>query len=75
MVVRNGLDRSHLASDAIDRVAQRGYLAAYAKQATRNNGHGAPPRPRRRLSTRAREKTVHVDLVGPDAPVGLQHVG
>jgi xylulose-5-phosphate/fructose-6-phosphate phosphoketolase len=36
MVVRNGLDRFHLASDVIDRVPQLGYLAAYAKQALRD---------------------------------------
>ena len=36
MVVRNGLDRFHLASDVIDRLPQRGYLAAYAKQALRD---------------------------------------
>jgi len=32
MVVRNDLDRFHLASDVIDRVPKLGYLAAHAKQ-------------------------------------------
>ena len=36
MVVRNDLDRFHLASDVIDRLPQLGYLAAYAKQALRD---------------------------------------
>jgi xylulose-5-phosphate/fructose-6-phosphate phosphoketolase len=36
MVVRNDLDRYHLASDVIDRVPKLGYLAAYAKQAIRD---------------------------------------
>jgi xylulose-5-phosphate/fructose-6-phosphate phosphoketolase len=36
MVVRNDLDRFHLASDVIDRLPQLGYLAAYAKQAMRD---------------------------------------
>jgi xylulose-5-phosphate/fructose-6-phosphate phosphoketolase len=36
MVVRNDLDRFHLASDVIDRVPKLGYLAAYAKQAMRD---------------------------------------
>ncbi len=36
MVVRNDLDRFHLASDVIDRVPKLGYLAAYAKQALRD---------------------------------------
>ncbi len=36
MVVRNDLDRFHLASDVIDRVPQLGYMAAYAKQALRD---------------------------------------
>jgi xylulose-5-phosphate/fructose-6-phosphate phosphoketolase len=36
MVVRNDLDRFHLASDVIDRVPQLGYMAAYAKQAMRD---------------------------------------
>jgi phosphoketolase len=36
MVVRNGLDRFHLASDVVDRLPQLGYLAAYAKQAMRD---------------------------------------
>ena len=37
MVVRNDLDRFHLASDVIDRVPKLGYMAAYAKQAMRDN--------------------------------------
>jgi xylulose-5-phosphate/fructose-6-phosphate phosphoketolase len=36
MVVRNDLDRFHLASDVIDRLPQLGYIAAYAKQALRD---------------------------------------
>jgi xylulose-5-phosphate/fructose-6-phosphate phosphoketolase len=36
MVVRNNLDRFHLASDVIDRLPKLGYLAAYAKQALRD---------------------------------------
>ncbi|HUK07784.1 MAG TPA: phosphoketolase family protein [Stellaceae bacterium] len=36
MVVRNDLDRFHLASDVIDRVPKLGYLAAYVKQALRD---------------------------------------
>jgi xylulose-5-phosphate/fructose-6-phosphate phosphoketolase len=36
MVVRNDLDRFHLAGDVIDRVPKLGYLAAYAKQALRD---------------------------------------
>ncbi len=36
MVVRNDLDRFHLASDVIDRVSKLGYLAAYARQALRD---------------------------------------
>jgi xylulose-5-phosphate/fructose-6-phosphate phosphoketolase len=36
MVVRNALDRFHLATDVIDRLPQLGYLAAYAKQALRD---------------------------------------
>jgi xylulose-5-phosphate/fructose-6-phosphate phosphoketolase len=36
MVVRNDLDRYHLAADVIDRLPQLGYLAAYAKQELRN---------------------------------------
>ncbi|HWE72757.1 MAG TPA: phosphoketolase family protein [Stellaceae bacterium] len=36
MVVRNELDRFHLASDVIDRLPQLGYVAAYAKQAIRD---------------------------------------
>jgi xylulose-5-phosphate/fructose-6-phosphate phosphoketolase len=36
MVVRNDLDRFHLASDVIDRVPKLGYLAAYAKQTMRD---------------------------------------
>jgi xylulose-5-phosphate/fructose-6-phosphate phosphoketolase len=36
MVVRNELDRYHLASDVIDRLPKLGYLAAYAKQALRD---------------------------------------
>jgi xylulose-5-phosphate/fructose-6-phosphate phosphoketolase len=36
MVVRNDLDRFHLASDVIDRLPKLGYLAAYAKQALRD---------------------------------------
>jgi xylulose-5-phosphate/fructose-6-phosphate phosphoketolase len=36
MVVRNDLDRFHLASDVIDRLPRLGYLAAYAKQALRD---------------------------------------
>jgi xylulose-5-phosphate/fructose-6-phosphate phosphoketolase len=36
MVVRNDLDRFHLAMDVIDRLPQLGYTAAYAKQAFRD---------------------------------------
>ncbi len=36
MVVRNDLDRFHLAGDVIDRVPKLGYMAAYAKQAMRD---------------------------------------
>ncbi len=36
MVVRNNLDRYHLAADVIDRVPKLGYVAAYAKQAIRD---------------------------------------
>ena len=36
MVVRNDLDRFHLASDVVDRVPKLGYMAAYAKQAMRD---------------------------------------
>jgi xylulose-5-phosphate/fructose-6-phosphate phosphoketolase len=36
MVVLNDLDRFHLAADAIDRLPQLGYRAAYAKQAIRD---------------------------------------
>ena len=36
MVVRNDLDRYHLASDVIDRLPKLGYIAAYAKQALRD---------------------------------------
>jgi XFP C-terminal domain len=36
MVVRNDLDRFHLASDVIDRVPKLGYMAAYAKPALRD---------------------------------------
>ena len=36
MVVRNDLDRFHLASDVIDRVPKLRYLAAYAKQGMRD---------------------------------------
>ncbi len=36
MVVRNDLDRFHLASDVIDRLPTLGYLAAYARQALRD---------------------------------------
>src|ERR1700737_3688940 len=36
MVVRNDLDRFHLAADVIDRVPKLGYMAAYAKQALRD---------------------------------------
>jgi xylulose-5-phosphate/fructose-6-phosphate phosphoketolase len=36
MVVRNDLDRFHLASDVIDRLPKLGYMAAYAKQAMRD---------------------------------------
>ena len=36
MVVRNDLDRFHLASDVIDRLPKLGYMAAYAKQALRD---------------------------------------
>jgi len=35
MVVLNDLDRFHLVADVIDRVPKLGYLAAYAKQTTR----------------------------------------
>lgn len=34
--VRNDLDRFHLAADAIERVPQLGYAAAYAKQEIRD---------------------------------------
>jgi xylulose-5-phosphate/fructose-6-phosphate phosphoketolase len=37
MVVRNDLDRFHLVADVIDRVPKLGYLAAYTKQAVRDN--------------------------------------
>jgi xylulose-5-phosphate/fructose-6-phosphate phosphoketolase len=36
MVVRNDLDRFHLAEDVIDRLPKLGYVAAYAKQALRD---------------------------------------
>ncbi len=36
MVVRNDLDRFHLAADVIDRLPRLGYTAAYAKQAIRD---------------------------------------
>jgi len=36
MVVRNDLDRFHLAGDVIDRVPKLGYIAAYTKQAIRD---------------------------------------
>jgi xylulose-5-phosphate/fructose-6-phosphate phosphoketolase len=36
MVVRNDLDRFHLATDVIDRLPQLGYRTAYAKQALRD---------------------------------------
>jgi xylulose-5-phosphate/fructose-6-phosphate phosphoketolase len=36
MVVRNDLDRFHLAADVIDRVPKLGTIAAYAKQALRD---------------------------------------
>jgi xylulose-5-phosphate/fructose-6-phosphate phosphoketolase len=36
MVVRNDLDRYHLAFDALDRVANLGSAAAYAEQAFRD---------------------------------------
>jgi xylulose-5-phosphate/fructose-6-phosphate phosphoketolase len=36
MVVRNDLDRFHLAGDVIDRLPQLGYTAAYVKQAMRD---------------------------------------
>ena len=36
MVVRNDMDRFHLAGDVIDRVPKLGYHAAYAKQAIRD---------------------------------------
>ncbi|HVC50473.1 MAG TPA: phosphoketolase family protein [Stellaceae bacterium] len=36
MVVRNDLDRFHLAADVIDRLPQLGYTAAYAKQEIRD---------------------------------------
>ncbi|MBI5467832.1 MAG: phosphoketolase family protein [Deltaproteobacteria bacterium] len=36
MVVRNDLDRFHLAADVTDRVPKLGYLAAYIKQAVRD---------------------------------------
>ena len=36
MVVRNDLDRFHLAGDVIDRVPKLGYLCAYAKQVIRD---------------------------------------
>ena len=36
MVVRNDLDRFHLAGDVIDRVPRLGAIAAYAKQALRD---------------------------------------
>lgn len=37
MCVRNDLDRFHLVADVIDRVPKLGYVAAYAKQAVRDN--------------------------------------
>ena len=36
MVVRNDMDRFHLATEVINRVSKLGYLAEYAKQAMRN---------------------------------------
>jgi xylulose-5-phosphate/fructose-6-phosphate phosphoketolase len=36
MVVRNELDRFHLASGVIDRLPRLGYMAAYARQALRD---------------------------------------
>ena len=36
MVVRNDLDRFHLAADVIDRVPKLSSIAAYAKQALRD---------------------------------------
>jgi len=36
MVVRNDLDRFHLAGDVIDRLPQLGYRTAYAKQTIRD---------------------------------------
>jgi xylulose-5-phosphate/fructose-6-phosphate phosphoketolase len=36
MVVRNDLDRFHLAADVIDRVPKLGSIAAYAQQAVRD---------------------------------------
>jgi xylulose-5-phosphate/fructose-6-phosphate phosphoketolase len=36
MVVRNTLDRYHLAADVIDRVPRLGNIAAYTKQAMRD---------------------------------------
>jgi hypothetical protein len=36
MVVRNDMDRFHLAMEVINRVPNLGYLAAYAKQAMRD---------------------------------------
>jgi xylulose-5-phosphate/fructose-6-phosphate phosphoketolase len=36
MVVRNDMDRLHLAADVIDRVPALGYQAAYVKQAIRD---------------------------------------
>jgi xylulose-5-phosphate/fructose-6-phosphate phosphoketolase len=36
MVVRNDLDRFHLAGDVIERVPKLGYMAAYAKQVVRD---------------------------------------
>ena len=36
MVVRNDMDRFHLAAEVINRVPKLGYLAAYAKQDMRD---------------------------------------
>ena len=61
MVVRNDLDRFHLASDVIDRLPKLGYIAAYAKQALRDKliEHiGLYPRARRRY---ARGEELAVD--------------